>query len=192
MRTICFLVVFAAAMLAGAAGVARAADPAQDPLANTASPSEPKRATTRSPDDDLAVSEDSDGEAAVAEDSDDLEQGSESPDDAAAVRPAEAPAKPLPQPPSCKAPAGDDAWATCLADASAQITSARTRLEAAEAAYSRSVNHRNDLGAERALVVAARDQARSDVATAQERLPELVDRARRAGVGPRVLDPYQD
>lgn len=192
MRTFCFLVVFVVATVVGAAGSARAADPATNPLANPSGASEPKRATTRGPGDSPATSGDSDDETAVSEDSDARGEDSRSPDDLAAGREAAATPEPLPQPASCQAPAGDAAWSACLGDANAQITSARSRLDAAEAAYSRSVNHRNALGSERAQIVAAREQARSDLAMAQERLPELVERARRSGVGPRVLDPYQD
>lgn len=143
------------------------------------------------PDDDVAQSQGPDADQGTSESSDDLEESAASPDDPGSVRPEAAPVKPLPKPASCRAPADEPAWANCLADAKAQIDDARQRLEAAEAAYSRSVNFRTDLGSERAKIIAARDQARSDLATAEERLPELVDSARRAGVSPRVLDPDQ-
>lgn len=203
MRALRFPLVLAATIFVGSPGPALAGDPSRDlddvtttsrspdsDLGKAANPDDDVE-DAESPDDELGTSQSPEQDLAGSEDSDDVEEGSASPDDPESVRRAPAATKPLAKPASCKSPAGDDGWATCLEEASAQIDAARKRLEDAEAAYSRSVNFRNDLGSERAAIVAARDQARSDLSAAEERLPELVEAARRAGVSPRVLDPYR-
>lgn len=204
MRALRFPLVLSALIFAAPPEPALAGDPSreldevttgtsQSPDSDLGDPHTPDDDLAQSddPDDDLAGSESPDADLADSEDSDDQEEGAASPDDPESVRPAAAPVKPLPKPSSCRAPVGEAAWAACLADANAQIEDARKRLDDAEAAYSRSVNFRIDLGSERAKIIADRDQARSDLSTAEERLPELVEAARRAGVGQRVLDPYQ-
>lgn len=204
MRALRFPLVLAAAIFAGSPDLALAGDPSRDPDDLTTTSRSPDSGLGKAhtpddhledaedPDDELADSESPDDDLAESEDSDDREASAASPDDPESVRTAQAEPKPLAKPASCKSPAGDAGWSTCLEEASAQIGSAQKRLDSAEAAYSRSVNFRNELGKERGTIVAERDQAKSDLATAKERLPDLVEEARRAGVGPRVLDPYQD
>jgi hypothetical protein len=98
----------------------------------------------------------------------------------------------LPAPALCKDPTGDDAWAACLRDARAQLDRAQGELGRADAAYSRSITDGWPRGAEREKIVEAREIAAAHLEQAQQRLPELVEAARRAGVSPRVLDPYED
>ena len=95
-------------------------------------------------------------------------------------------------PPACESlqielgalPAGDDseAWTATLGEAQAQIDRSRTRLAEANAEYTYSQNRQRPRGEALAKIVATRDTARSEYAAARCRLPELVEKARRAGV----------
>lgn len=180
------------AVIAGSPSLVLAGDPSRDPDAMTTTSRSPSSSVATSSDDSLARSESPDDDVAESESSDDLVESAASPDDPGAVRGTPMPPKPLAKPASCKAPAGDGGWSACLEEASGQIASARQRLAAAEAAYARSVNFRDDRGSARAKIIAEREQAQSDLAAAEERLPDLVEDARRADVSPRVLDPYLD
>jgi len=75
-----------------------------------------------------------------------------------------------------------DAWAAALGGARAQIDRARGRLAEADAEYTYARNRQRPRGEALKQIIAARDSARSEYATARCRLPELVAQARRAGV----------
>jgi hypothetical protein len=99
-------------------------------------------------------------------------------------------------PPACEAlelglgelPGGSDsaAWAATLGDAEAQIERSRTRLATADAEYTYARNRKSPRGDALKKIVTSRDAARSEYATARCRLPELVEKARRAGVSAEV------
>ncbi len=94
------------------------------------------------------------------------------------------PTEPLP-------PRGDvRGWEAVLSRARARIAETRSALAEAEAAYSRDRTHRKQAGADRARILADLEAARLAHARALCELPELVERARRAGVPPRILLDY--
>jgi hypothetical protein len=102
-------------------------------------------------------------------------------------------------PPACESlaieiggPDGGDAgaWSLELAKAREQVDRSRARLEKADAEYTYARNRQRPRGAALAKIVADRDAARSEYATARCRLPELVEKARRSGVSPDVWREY--
>lgn len=82
-------------------------------------------------------------------------------------------------------------WESRLARARARIAGTRAALAEAEAAYSRDRTHRKQAGADRARLIAELEAARLAYARALCELPELVEKARRAGVPPRILLDYE-
>ena len=100
-----------------------------------------------------------------------------------------APAPPLPG--DCTQPAGDAGWRTCLSAVQGQLSSARTRLETAEAAYSRSITMHVPTGAARLAIIEERNAASADVASLGSALASQVEQARQSGVSPWVIEPYQ-
>jgi hypothetical protein len=89
-------------------------------------------------------------------------------------------------------PDGDDAgaWASTLAKAREEVDRSRSRLAKADAEYTYARNRQRPRGEALAKIVADRDAARSEYATARCRLPELVEKARRSGVSPDVWREY--
>jgi len=100
-----------------------------------------------------------------------------------------APAAPLPG--DCAQPAGDTGWKTCLSAVQGQLSIARTRLETAEAAYSRSITLHVPKGAARLAIIEEKDAASADVASLGSALASQVEQARQAGVSSWVIEPYQ-
>ncbi len=89
-------------------------------------------------------------------------------------------------------PRGDvRGWESLLARARARIAETAAALAEAEAAYSRDRTHRKQAGADRARLIAELEAARLEHARALCEIPELVERARRAGVPPRILLDYE-
>ena len=80
-----------------------------------------------------------------------------------------------------------DAWAATLGEARARVDKSRTRLAEADAEYTYARNRQRPRGEALKKIIATRDAARSEYATARCRLPELMEKARRAGVSPDVL-----
>ncbi|MDX1648537.1 MAG: hypothetical protein R3263_01665 [Myxococcota bacterium] len=87
--------------------------------------------------------------------------------------------------------AENEAWAKRLAEAQEEIEAARERLEDAEAAYARARHDDYPRGEAMAEIEQEMEEARAELEEAKERLPELVEEARRAGVLPEVLRPYR-
>jgi hypothetical protein len=89
-------------------------------------------------------------------------------------------------------PDGDDAgaWASELGKAREQVGASRARLEKADAEYTYARNRQRPRGEALAKIVAGRDAARIEYATARCRFPELVEKARRSGVSPEVWRSY--
>lgn len=100
-----------------------------------------------------------------------------------------APAPPLPG--VCTRPAGDAGWKTCLSAVQGQLSIARTRLETADAAYSRSITLHVPTGAARLAIIEEKDAASADVASLGSALASQVEQARQAGVSSWVIEPYQ-
>src|SRR5262249_854343 len=104
------------------------------------------------------------------------------------------------EPPPCEdvtielapgAPANDStAWSTELQNARADAEKARTALAAADADYTYARNRIKPRGEALDKIVAARQQARKDVAAAGCKVPALVEQARKAGVAPEVWRDY--
>jgi hypothetical protein len=196
MSTLRLVMGCAMGLVIAAAPVAWGDDGAGNPDSDLATSANPDRddASAASPD-DLAHSESPDADAHAYDPNADAH--AESPDaDLAPSSPArnedQAPeaALVLPPPASCDAPAGDPGWVACLRDARAQIDTSRSELANAEAAYTRSLTNEVDLGGARRKIVEDREIAKAHLALAEQRLPLLVERARRSGASQSVLDPY--
>ena len=94
------------------------------------------------------------------------------------------------QPP---ASASDGAsWSERLAAAKQRLSEARERLAAANAVYARARHDRDARGEALKAIKDERVAARDAFHAARTELPELVEQARRAGVLPSVLRPYED
>ncbi len=102
--------------------------------------------------------------------------------------------KPVAPPPSAPsaAAAQDEAWAARLTDALAQRDNARNRVIAGEAALSTARHRHHPRGEALEKIEKNLDDARQDLAAAEERFPELIEQARSAGVSPAVLRPFED
>lgn len=81
-------------------------------------------------------------------------------------------------------------WSVALERAKRDVEQATRRLQAADAAYSRSINYHVDQGEERARIVAERDAARAEYQRARCALPEFVRAAQRARAPQYVWGPY--
>jgi hypothetical protein len=100
-------------------------------------------------------------------------------------------APPPPLPGDCARPAGDAGWNACLSAVQGQMSRASARLDAAEAAYSRSITMHAPTGQARLAIVEERDAARAEVAALRSALASQLAQARQAGVSSWVLAPYQ-
>lgn len=101
--------------------------------------------------------------------------------------------KPAPPPsPPVYVPTPDDDLVPRLAEALAARDHARTRVIAGEGALSTARHRHHPRG--QALEKVEKDlaDARKDLAAAEERLPELVEQARQAGVSPPALLPFEE
>lgn len=98
---------------------------------------------------------------------------------------------PMPEAPACAQPGGDAAWGACLAASSDALDRARTRLDAANAAYSRSITSHVPAGEERGSIITERDAARAEVTAAQAALASRLSQAQQAGVSSDVTAPYE-
>jgi Spy/CpxP family protein refolding chaperone len=100
------------------------------------------------------------------------------------------PAKPdaAPGPSNEKAAA---AWQERLAEAQARITKARDGVANSERALTRARHRKYPRGEALDDLVAAAEQARTELAAAEAELPELVEQARAAGVEPGVLRRFE-
>jgi hypothetical protein len=148
-----------------------------------------------SPDATLGHAGNSDAILGHAENPDALATGSEDISDLPAASAIDqAPASIAPAPPlpgDCTQPAGDAGWKTCLSAVQGQLSSARTRLETAEAAYSRSITLHVPTGAARLAIIEEKDAASADVASLGSTLASQVEQARQSGVSPWVIEPYR-
>ena len=100
--------------------------------------------------------------------------------------------KPAPPRAPAAADSQDAAWAARLTDALAQRDDALNRVIAGEAALSSARHRHHPRGEALESIEHDLDQAREDLAAAEERFPELVEQARRSGVSPAVLRPFED
>jgi hypothetical protein len=78
----------------------------------------------------------------------------------------------------------NEAWSERVAEARADIDSARERRDAAETAVDRMRHRRHPRGAAREGLFSEREVARAGVVEAERALDELLEQARRAGVPP--------
>jgi len=200
------------AALAGGAAAQPASDPLDQPVEATSEPV---------PDGVRSVSPDSLTTRAQSPDADDADSGSpdalltgagqeirghaQSPDslttnsyDAADLPAAtaidEAPAAiapAMPLAPACARPAGDADWSACLSTTNDALTRARARLDAANAAYSRSITLHAPAGEERRQIIEERDAARAEVSATQTALASQIAQAQQAGASSWVTAPYQ-
>ena len=100
-----------------------------------------------------------------------------------------APAMPLA--PACARPAGDADWSACLSATNDALTRARARLDAANAAYSRSITSHVPAGEERRQIIEERDAAHAEVSATQSALASQVSQAQQAGASSWVTAPYR-
>lgn len=103
-----------------------------------------------------------------------------------------APPAPPPIAPPVAVPTADDDWVPRLAEALAARDDARTRVIAGEAALSSARHRHHPRGKALEKVEKDLDDARKDLAAAEERFPELVEQARQAGVSPTALRPFEE
>ncbi len=83
-------------------------------------------------------------------------------------------------------------WVQRLEDARERLKRARTAVEEGDAAYAKG-RHRTRLrGEPREEIVAEREAAALELAAAEEAWPKLLEEARRAGLPPGVLRPFED
>jgi hypothetical protein len=85
-----------------------------------------------------------------------------------------------------------NAWSDVLFTAQKDLGTSKYRLKSADDAYARAVSADYEVGSVRAHIIEARDEARANYARSRCALPELVERARRAGVEPGVLRRYEE
>lgn len=102
-----------------------------------------------------------------------------------------APSAVLAQNPLYLPDAQQQAWAGRLAAAQQDIAEARERVAELEAAYSQARHSQHPRGDEREVLQEKLVDAKSELEQAEQRLPELVEQARQAGVYPAILRPYQ-
>lgn len=95
-----------------------------------------------------------------------------------------------PLPVGCGQPTGDAGWSACLGAVSQQLSAARERLAAANAAYSRSITMHVPTGAARAEIIQERDAAQAEVQRYSAMLASQVQGAQQAGASSSVTDPY--
>ena len=85
----------------------------------------------------------------------------------------------------------DERWAERLAAAKAEVETLRKQVRAAGAAYTRARRDDHPRGEALQKLVEEWHEHRAAYREAKERLPELVEQARREGVYPVVLRPYE-
>ncbi len=99
-------------------------------------------------------------------------------------------ADPLPDPDA--GAAEWELWQQSLREARGAVAEARSRQQAAEIAYTRMRHHNRGRGAAKEAILVEREEARRELAEAGQRLEELAEQARRAGVPPGWLEPDED
>lgn len=82
-------------------------------------------------------------------------------------------------------------WVRRLDDGSQRLGEARARADQAEAAVTLMLARHYPAGEAKAKLLKEREEARADLARAQQEYPELLDEARRDGVPESVLEPYE-
>jgi hypothetical protein len=82
-------------------------------------------------------------------------------------------------------------WNERLSSAKQTLATSKARLDAANAAYSRSITRDEPRGQARADIIETRDAARAEYSTARCQLPALVESAREAGVEADVIRGYR-
>ncbi len=104
----------------------------------------------------------------------------------------QAPASIAPAPPraECAQASGDAGWSACLAATAARLDRSRSRLDAAEAAYSRSLTMHAPTGEARLAIIEERDAAQAEVGDARGTLTAELAQAEQAGVSSWVTAPY--
>lgn len=213
MRSLCPLALMILLAVAAPASAQPASDPLDQPVEGTSEPL-PSGVRTVSPD-SLTVraqspdAEDADSgspDAPLAESSPAITGHAESPDaittqatdlsDLPAASVIDAPVTAvvpasMPVSAACARPSGDAQWSGCLADTNRTLARANARLEAAEAAYSRSITGHVLAGEERREIIAERDAASAEVTALRATLASQVSQAQQSGVSSWVTAPYQ-
>jgi hypothetical protein len=82
-------------------------------------------------------------------------------------------------------------WSERLSAAKQALAASKARLDAANAAYSRSITRDEPRGQGRADIIATRDAARAEYSAARCQLPALVENAREAGVEADLIRGYR-
>jgi hypothetical protein len=102
------------------------------------------------------------------------------------------PPVPAPKQPAHVEPVGQWAdWEQRLDEGSQRLGTARARAEQAEAAVTSMLARHYPAGEAKAKLLKEREDARADLARAQQEYPELLDEARRDGVPDSVLAPFE-
>ena len=84
----------------------------------------------------------------------------------------------------------DETWAARLGEAAEALQAVRVRYQKADAAYVEASHSKHPRGEALEAIVTEREAARAADWEAQQRMPELVEEARREGVYAEVLRPY--
>jgi chromosome segregation ATPase len=83
------------------------------------------------------------------------------------------------------------AWEARLSEAQARLTTARERVATSERALTRARHRNYPRGEALDELVASAEEARKELAAAEEEFPELLEQARAAGVEPGVLRRFE-
>jgi septal ring factor EnvC (AmiA/AmiB activator) len=83
-------------------------------------------------------------------------------------------------------------WVDRLSQARRRVLSANHGVDAANAAYARALYEKMPEGAQLQALVSRRRSANSELARALDAVPNLVERARRDGVSPEILELYEN
>ena len=83
-------------------------------------------------------------------------------------------------------------WVQRLEDARSRLQRARTAVEAGDTTYAKGRHRERLRGEPREEIVAEREAAALELAAAEAAWPKLLEEARRAGLPPGVLRPFED
>ncbi len=96
----------------------------------------------------------------------------------------------LAQPPAAQAEVDESVWVQRLEAGRQRVEVARARVEQSDAAYGKG-RQRNQRGERRSEAVSAREEAARELEAAEAAWPKLLEEARRAGVSPGALRPFE-
>lgn len=98
----------------------------------------------------------------------------------------------LPHDPRYLPPAEQQAWAERLAEADHAVSAARAAVGRLEASYAEARHSHHPRGKDLGELKQGLAEAKTQLEEARAELPRLVEEARRAGVYPQILRPYQE